>query len=127
VKLPEWWAFLEENKEDLCDLILGYHPGSVAQRADYYAPITAPRAEAACEVVREAIKQEASPDPLLQFKYALDFKRDEDIDTVLRILNQTWFGIPESRELVYRLVGFNALCDACSELEPPDDWEPTNV
>ena len=119
----DWWKELETNWDDIVYLVHQFHPyyqrkhslrpiqGLDFEELKY--PITAPAAETACEVVRNKIRSEALNDPVEAMKEARIVK---DGDTIWSILNQTWFGLPESTEVRY-LPGFHILCDLCSEYE----------
>jgi hypothetical protein len=69
--------------------------------------VTAPSAEVACQVVRELVQSEyAFKDPVNAFCEALYL---QDTGTLVKILNETWFGIPESNS--HREIdGFNECC-----------------
>lgn len=125
MQLAEWFDFVEANKDRFTNLIAGYHPaynGWAQVGADF--PITAPNAEEACRIVRAEIaaKSKTQQDPITLFWAGLTMRDMDGACVITSVLNQTWFGIPESRELVYRLDGFDELCDACSELEPPPEY-----
>jgi len=106
----EWWELLEENKDSIRSLVIQFHPKSGAPRKDM--KITAPGAEAVCEDIRGEIAVGGKPEcPLESFDAAL---QKQDGLTIVRLLNETWFGIPESTEC-WNLEGFGVLCDLCSE------------
>lgn len=107
----EWWQLVDENQEDLINCVRQFHPNS---KTDYHPSrefmITASNAEAACERVRACITKNQVGDPVLLAKmYILD--REPHL---VHILNETWFGAPESRS-VMSVPGFGILCDLCSK------------
>lgn len=104
----EWWGNLEAVKENIRDIVDQWHPrsGTIPRRRP---AVTAPNAERAAEVVREQIRKEEGGSPLEEFDKALESR---DHTTLLRLLNEAWFGFPESRPWP---PGFGVLCDLCSE------------
>lgn len=110
IKTPaDWWAAFDANKDNLRGLISSFHP---VCRNDEWAdefPISAPGAEAACEQIRKGITS-----PLLPQMEFDDAATKRDATTLVKLLNQTWFGVPESYES-RSLPGFFVLCDLCSE------------
>jgi len=114
----EWWVMLKHHKPQLLDLVAKYHP--------YYfkrypaMPITAKRAERACQGFRNKIGQDTTKDPQRIFEMALDGQSGV---TLVGLLNDTWFGMPESTA-IHAEPGFSVLCDLCSEayvLEESDE------
>ena len=121
--LKEWWELVEEEWYAVESLIQRFHPSGEGPepkgpRAPYFFkgtereefPITAPAAEAACEGVRKMIDR---PAPVEKARKA---REEKDHRTLHSILNETWFGLPES-VVVHSLDGFDALCDLCGEYE----------
>lgn len=104
----EWWRSLEEHLDDVRSLIRQFHP---TYHRVKNLPITASVAEAVCEKVREGVRENYPEDPMVTFDLALTNK---DGAIILQVLNQTWFGIPESRD-AHSLPSFHAFCDLCSE------------
>jgi hypothetical protein len=80
-------------------------------------PITAPNAEAACEVVRKKLKHEYhyQDSPVVRFEKAID---DGYCTIVNDILNQTWFGVPESVDC-WNIKGFTEAVKLMED--PPED------
>jgi hypothetical protein len=107
----EWFALLRENKGRLLTLIGRFHPWWLDNESIKQYSITAPKAEEICEKVRETIKESTKLNPHDEFIKALE---NEDGVTISKILNSTWFGMPESYE-IRTVSGFHALCDLCSE------------
>ena len=103
----EWWAVVEYYQVDLRTLVTVFHP--------YYRnapglPITAPKAEQACEEAREEIRSQEQDDPLLRFE---EYRKGKNAE-LANLLNDVWFGMPES-VAVREEPGFGVLCDLCSE------------
>lgn len=112
----EWWELFDKNADKLRDLVGHYHPARAGlRRAE--AKITAPGAEAACNVVRDAIAKEATMTGVQAFEAALE-KRDSKL--MSRVLNDTWFGMPESTSVRYE-PGFDALCDLCEGVDEDEE------
>ena len=113
----EWLALYEKNKEMIRNLVQSWHPcvNRLAHRQDR---ITAKRAESVCDIFRDEIRQDNS-DPIMVLDEAVN---KQDIAVAVRILNETWFGIPESHDS-RSLDGFFILCDLCSEWDG-DEYEP---
>ena len=112
----EWWKLLEDNHDKLLNLVRDYHPGSPHAGSSKRMPITAGGAEAQRRVFRTQIemaelREAQASAPAARFQVAVSSK---DAGTVVLLLNETWFGIPESRD-AHGLPGFGALCDLCSE------------
>jgi hypothetical protein len=76
--------------------------------------ITAPAAERACEEVRQRIKDQNDSDPLERFDTALEAG---DWRTVYSLLDQAWFGVPETTSC-WRIDGFTQAVDLMDD--PPD-------
>lgn len=111
----EWWALLEAHRAALLGLVTTYHPDCYRVHG---LPITAGRAEAICERVRQDIRLASAgkPRPAERFE---EYLRTRD-PAMAGLLNEAWFGMPESAE-VRTEDGFGTLCDLCSEswvLEP---------
>lgn len=107
----EWWAWCNYHKENLRWLVANYHPVYLSEGFSHEGlPITTPGAEAICDIVREAVKEETVNDPLDCFDQFLEQRSGG----MVTLLNQVWFGVPESRD-AHSLPGFGILCDLCSE------------
>lgn len=105
----EWWQLVEKNWEQLERLMRLFHPdGGAADRTAM--PITAQRAEAVCEGVRQEIRDAGKGDPVARAA-ALRQQRDPLLSL---LFTETWFGLPESA-MVRAEPGFGVLCDLCSE------------
>lgn len=102
-----WWVLVEEHKDELLDLVSMFHP---YYRQTYNYPITATMAEKVCEAVRKEIADKEQYDPQRLFERYCKEKNPE----LVHLLNEVWFGIPESSE-VRNQPGFYELCDLCSE------------
>lgn len=113
--VEEYWELCNEHKDDLRALVSQFHP---AYRRSNLMPITAYAPELICIEAREAIARKEQTDPIVEFNRMLE-SRSPDMPT---LLNQVWFGIPESIE-AHSLPAFHVLCDLCSEgylLEPEE-------
>jgi hypothetical protein len=112
--LPEaWLEKVEHHQEALRGLISLYHPSS-KQRDPEPMTITAPAAEEACERIRKAIRRDDPQPPVLKFDIAL---RTKDHATLMRLLNEAWFGVPESRNC-WGIYGFSEAVDLLDD--PPE-------
>lgn len=118
----DYFQLIDDNKDKLIRLIEKFHPatrtidnGLVPESLNY--PITAKLAEIACQKEREIIKEKGTINPITYFINAIDSK---DIERIVNILNETWFGMPES-SAIHNEPGFYVLCDLCSDF--PDDIE----
>lgn len=102
----QWLEKLNANWLGLNSLIGQYHPHYRGQVSYEFLP-SAPNAEKACEGIRQEIKDSRRVDIDKAFL-------EQDVEKLHSILNQTWFGIPESRSLVNKLGPiFYTLCDLC--------------
>ena len=108
----EWWKFLDENWIDLKNLITQFHPLIATNQKEF--PISAPGAELQRYMAEIEIKaaRESMPDIEL-------LRESRNTIEMFNILNETWFGIPESIDS-RSLIGFFELCDLCSDLEDED-------
>lgn len=95
MNINQWLDKVRENKEVLRSLISTYHPSSRRCGESPILPITSPGAEAVCTVIRSKIRKEDSADPAIKFDIAVECS---DYSQIYIILEQTWFGVPESRE-----------------------------
>jgi len=103
----EFFNLATIHKDALLFIVRAYHPASKEPRPTL--PITAYLAELACTEVRNQIAHSCGDiDPATEFESRL-IKRQRF--PLIQLLQETWFGIPESRELVQSLDGFNTLCD----------------
>lgn len=125
----EWIEQARENAIPLRELLQGYHPRSNYRpkglmievagedvEVELRHPITAPNAERACEAVREEIRKKEGDDPLVEFDSAL---ATEDIGKLTCLLNEAWFGVPESTSC-WRIPGFH---EAVELLDDPPEQE----
>lgn len=106
----EWLDKVNTNSNILRDFIGAYHPINLRPYANdecISKDITAPNAERACEVIRNQIRKESFDRPDIQFNIAL---KNEDTDTLSKLLSQTWFGVPESTNC-WSIPGFSIAVD----------------
>jgi hypothetical protein len=106
------------NEQALRSLVSNYHPSS-RNRSGKRMPITAPGAEAACETIREQIKQEEPINPVESFNKALN---NNDPHTIYRLLDSAWFGVPESTQC-WEIEGFSVAVDLLDDPPEVDDVE----
>lgn len=110
----KWLALLNENWIELREVIAKYHP-VYKNTLGHYEPITATRVERVSVKIRQDIEEKylftERPD-------ILKMKKDGDCDSLITILNETWFGIPESRYEVVKIGPvFSVLCTLCEGYE----------
>jgi hypothetical protein len=108
----EWLSNIKQNKDKIDSLISRFHP---VRRVSKYpvdgCVITAPNAERACEAVRDNIRKNFEGDPVEEFQLALEA---EDTSKCYKIMSDTWFGVPESRDC-WNLIGFQEIVDLLDE------------
>ena len=110
----EWLQKVIDNSETLRQLIRDYHPSMRRQSSWQPMPITAPAAEAACDIVRAKIAKEQTSDPLSRWDKAV---ADGDVGEIMSLLNGAWFGVPESTSC-WSIPGFSIAVDLLDD--PPD-------
>jgi|SRR5690348_8472641 len=109
----EWWELLESNWKNLDHIIRRHHPKFKGGPTGVDSPIvTAAGAQAACNAVIADIQTKPAPDLVTIIK-------EKDTEKMMAVLNETWFGVPESRSYVERLQGWSELLDMVEQ--PPDD------
>lgn len=121
-----WLEQVKRDADKLRNLIGKYHPKRklpmTSQQRDLVGEdMTAPQAELACEVVRDQIReqfdQEGLPDPIQIFDQALE---RGDAMVVYRVIDQTWFGVPETTAC-WSFVGFKEAVDLMDDPPEPAD------
>ena len=135
-----WMEKVNKNVEKLRSLLQNYHPASREIRLPQYEivevdgdkipiekimPITAPAAEAACQNIRREILADAKADPehsdpLQRFNLAV---AQQDIGTINLLLNEAWFGVPESTSCW----GIEGFMEAVDLIEEPPEEEDSDV
>lgn len=114
--VDEWLGKVRVYKNDLVFLLENYHPNNRQPgRRKNQDFITAPGAEAACTVIRKQIKDKNEGDPIERFNKAFN---EHDVTTILALLNEAWFGVPES-VTAWGIKGFREAVELIEE--PPDD------
>jgi hypothetical protein len=118
----QWLSEAKSNKEALLSLLVNYHPRSGKFSIKERLPITAGGAEAACENVRRSIqlRDKDRPSPISEFQDALD---KNDWIMINRLLNDAWFGVPESTSC-WRIIGFKEAIALIEDLPEVDDVHP---
>ena len=97
----EWLDKARLYAPQLRELLKDFHP---SQPRKAIGPITAPQAEDACEIVRRSIAaKKPNINPVVEFNKAL---AASDIAAVNSLLNEAWFGLPETTAC-WRVPGFN--------------------
>lgn len=97
----EWWEVVKRYKDDLIDLVQTFHP---ICRPD--------SSNVMCHIIRQELADEGiHTNPVDGLKNAIE---SQDHNAILAILNQTWFGIPETSS-AHQSDGFKALCELCTE------------
>lgn len=108
IKTPkDWWQAFTDNEEALKNMVASYHPCYIKPNREI--EVTAPAAQFQCDMFSHEIRQEQKDDPIKTFETAAE---NGDHDSLIVLLNQTWFGVPENRDWPE---GFSVLCDLCSE------------
>lgn len=121
----EWLAFAFEHRQEILSLIADYHPlnRGIEGIPHGAGEDIAMDAELACQNIRKLLREEAynKPGPIetptVTFSKALDA---HDVDKIMKVLWDTWFGVPESQSFAWSLVGFK---EAVVLLEGIDDDE----
>lgn len=134
----DWIDTFNRSKNELRDLVEQFHPSVKAKvivggtTVEVPAgvillpcPITAPTAEEACEVVRKQIQRTKPQNPLTIFDTLAEDPALHNKE-LASLLNDAWFGMPESRS-VRSLPGFFELCDLCEGVDEEEDTEDLAV
>jgi hypothetical protein len=117
--IDQWLKLTREHGEALRFLLKEYHPNNRQPgRRKNQDFITAPGAEAACTVIRQHIRAQQASDPVDRFNLALESK---DWRTINTLLNEAWFGVPESTT-AWGVRGFR---EAVHLIEEPPDEDTT--
>lgn len=116
----EWLTFAREHADVLRKLINEYHPASANELPMEVRDemlYSAPGAEMACRVVREYIRSNwgVQGSPVHRFTEAL---QRGDVDMIGKLLDQTWFGVPECTS-AWQITGFAEAVELLDD--PPDD------
>jgi len=91
----EWFAKFLKHRDVLLDLVKVYYPSHHQQ---HNLKITAPMAEAARLMI-----------PLKELPDIKQLIKDKDVNGLYEVLQDTWFGMPESTEI--RNEAFYILCE----------------
>jgi|SRR5581483_6753871 len=109
----EWLEKVGEVQEVLRDFVVSWYP--FASRSSHHTTpmtITAPRAEQACQAIREEIAQREKENPVERWDRAVS---RGDADTLMSLLNGAWFGVPESASC-WLVPGFREAVDLLDDL-----------
>lgn len=110
-----WLEQVTSHGKELRELIADYHPAARIQRFTRDSMvITAPNAEAACENVRESIRNKETEDPLVKWDKAV---AEGNVEEIMSLLDGAWFGVPESTEC-WNIPGFSKAVDLLDD--PPE-------
>ncbi len=89
----EWIEQAKRDKDALVRLVAAYHPAARGEKREL--AITAHRTEQACASIRAEIEHGFDGNPTEQLQEAIERGSIEDVN---RILNDAWFGVPESTD-----------------------------
>lgn len=113
----EWWNQLNDNWDSIKSILLKYYPNQADFPEDGWPlPRTSlQNPQKACNCVIKDITQTGR---IWQTKSSLAdhleaLRESKDIE-IARIVNSTWFGLPESPS-IRSTPGFFVFCDLCSE------------
>jgi len=125
----EWFDKVKANAVALRAIVEKYHPASKvsvavgplqvempARAMQLSTPVTARAAQDACNVICNDIEQNFEGKPVERYDEAL---RLGAASVILDLLNDAWFGLPESMAS-RSITGFFVLCDLCEGWEDED-------
>jgi hypothetical protein len=115
----EWLVKVKENQDVLRELIRSYHPATQFSWNSSKLNITALGAEAACDTMREVIRDKSKylNKPDIMFDVAI---KSNDYKTIRDLLGETWIGVPESTSC-WGIKGFSEAVDLLDD--PPENDE----
>lgn len=118
----QWFNFANEHRQELSSLIGEFHP---MNRSITGVPSNLPdlveNPERACQQIRREVREKwEGGSPVIKFQKALE---TGDYDTIVSVLNETWFGVPESASFAWSRVGFK---ECVALLEDPVEDENAN-
>lgn len=113
--LQEWFAKVEQNKDALIQLIDSFHPAMGVPIFNKTLPITAEGAEIARQSVAKNIKEEHLYDEIPIITQFLNCIESKNVRDCSKILNSTWFGVPESTS-AWNCVGFRECVDLLEDV-----------
>lgn len=105
----EYFFKAKSTQEAVLDLIKNYHPVYRSLRSKATDKITAISAELACTNIRKSI-QDSTPESFVPTQAYVKAIEDKDIATIMKILNDTWFGVPETT-MCWTFKGFKQAVD----------------
>lgn len=106
----EWLTKVKSNEDVLKTFIKEWHPTNLVRNS---MRITAHNAEAASRYVRAQIRNQAErADPIVRFELAL---AQSDIIGINNVLNEAWFGVPESTDC-WSIKGFREAVELMEDL-----------
>lgn len=115
----EWFKFAKEHRQELSALIGEFHPMNRSiTGVPSNLPDLAENPEKACQQIRREVREKwEGGSPLMKFDKALE---SNDYDVIVQILNETWFGVPESASYAWSRTGFK---ECVALLEDPVETE----
>lgn len=117
----EWFNRANKNSELIISLLRAYHPKNRNSKTSPGDRITARATENYSIGVRENIKQKTKTNPIEDFQNAL---KENDHRTLDRIMNEAWFGVPESTNC-WNIPGFKEMVDLLED--PIEEEEAENA
>lgn len=115
-----WLDYVKIHKDVLENFLANYHPVYRGVKSKPTDRITAPNAERACEVVRADIRRTTEGDPVKDFRDALT---NNNVNVIAKLLNQAWFGVPESRDC-WSIQGFKEAVHLVEDVPTDDVIDP---
>jgi hypothetical protein len=109
----EWLAKVAINKTVLREYIDEWHPSGSRRDKRQSLPITAPTSEMVRQRLVDVIK---TKDPVKLFDAALEAL---DFMTIHKLLDETWFGVPESTSC-WKIPGFSISVDLMDDPPEPE-------
>lgn len=109
----QWVERAKSELEVLRSIVSNYHPAIRSRRQRLSGvQITAPSAQMAADTVIKAEKFEEEKNPVKVLEDALE---SGNVRAAARVLDATWFGVPESTSC-WQITGFATLVDLLDEM-----------
>ena len=109
----EWWESVEKHWDNIENLVLNFYPNQASFPEKGWPANNTP--QAACNQIVQELR---AKHPIWKnedfFKAYLGHLKETKDKALDRILQSTWFGMPENPS-VRELPGFFEFCDLCSE------------
>lgn len=110
----EWYKYAEDNRGALAVITASYHP-HYRTPGGTNLPITAHGAEAACIEIRKQIRDTSAPSQRMPTLRLLNAIKEKNSNEILQILNEVWFGVPEST-LCWNLEGWQEMLNLIEDV-----------